>query len=175
MTRTTDRHTHRSLRTAAAFLAGVLAVVALAGCGSEADASAERQADVAERGSEVMPFDLDATTHHFASTETGLIQTITAHDPDDSEQIALIGEHLEEESIRFAQGDLDDPATIHGDEMPGLAALRNGAGDIDIEFETHNDGARLTYTTENPALVEALHQWGEAQISDHGEHAEHGS
>lgn len=175
MTRTTDRHTRRSLRTAAGILGGVLAAVALAGCGSEADALADRQADVAERGSEVMPFDLDATTHHFASTETGLVQTITAHDPDDGEQVALIREHLEEEAARFAQGDLDDPATIHGDEMPGLPALRSGADDIDIEFETRDDGARLTYTTEDSDLIEALHQWGEAQVSDHGDHAEHGN
>ncbi len=175
MTRTTDRHTHRRLRTVAGLLGGVLAAAALAGCGSEADASADRQAEVAERGSEVMPFDLDATTHRFASTETGLIQTITAHDPDDSEQVALIREHLEEEAARFAQGDLDDPATIHGDEMPGLAALQSGAAEIDIQFETRNDGARLTYTTENSDLIEALHQWGQAQLSDHGDHAEQGT
>ncbi|MEX0953480.1 MAG: hypothetical protein WDZ26_06585 [Nitriliruptoraceae bacterium] len=175
MTRTTERHTHRSLRTVAGLLGGVLAAVALAACASEADASADHQADVAERGSQVMPFDLDATTHRFASTETGLVQTITAHDPDDGEQIALIREHLEEEAARFAQGDLDDPATIHGDDMPGLADLRSGATDIDIEFETRDDGARLTYTTEDPELVEALHQWGAAQVSDHGDHAEQAS
>lgn len=175
MTLRTDRHSGRTSRTVAGRLGGVLVVVALAGCGSEADALADRQAEVAERGSEVMPFDLDATTHRFASTETGLVQTITANDPDDSEQIALIREHLEEEAARFAQGDLDDPATIHGDEMPGLAALRSGAADIDIQFETRDDGARLTYTTEDPDLIEALHQWGQAQVSDHGEHAEHGS
>lgn len=175
MTLRTDRHSGGTSRTVAGLLGGVLAAVALAGCGSEAGALADRQAEVAERGSEVMPFDLDATTHRFASTETGLVQTITANDPDDSEQIALIREHLEEEAARFAQGDLDDPATIHGDEMPGLAALRSGAADIDIQFETRDDGARLTYTTEDPDLIEALHQWGQAQVSDHGEHAEHGS
>jgi hypothetical protein len=175
MTRRTDRRTGRTSRTVAGVLGGVLAAVALAGCGSEADALADRQAEVAERGREVMPFDLDTTTHRFVSTETGLVQTITANDPDDREQIALIREHLEEEAARFAQGDLDDPATIHGDEMPGLAALRSGAADIDIQFETRDDGARLTYTTEDPDLIEALHQWGQAQMSDHGEHAEHGS
>jgi hypothetical protein len=175
MTLTTDRRTGRGSRTTTVLTAGILAALILTGCGGEADALAERQAEVAERGSEVMPFDLDATTHRFASTETGLVQTVTAHDPDDREQITLIREHLKEEAARFAQGDLDDPATIHGDEMPGLAALRSGAADIDIQFETRDDGARLTYTTEDPDLIEALHQWGEAQVSDHGEHAEHGS
>jgi hypothetical protein len=155
--------------------AGILAAVALTGCGDDADALAERQAEVAQRGAEVMPFDLGATTHRFEPTDTGLVQTVTADDPEDSEQVALIREHLEEEAARFAQGDFNDPATIHGDEMPGLIQLRAGAAEIDIQFERRNDGAGLVYTTNDPALIEALHQWGEAQVSDHGDHAEHGN
>jgi hypothetical protein len=44
---------------------------------------------------------------------------------------------------------------------------------IDIRFETREDGARLTYTTDDPQLIAALHRWGDAQVSDHGDHAEH--
>jgi hypothetical protein len=145
----------------------------LTGCGGQDDALAGRRAEVAERGAEVMPFDLEATTHRFESTETGLVQTVTVDDPRDREQIALIREHLEEEAGRFAQGDLGDPATIHGHDMPGLAELRDGAANIDIRFESRDDGARLIYTTDDPDLIEALHHWGVAQVSDHGDHAEH--
>jgi hypothetical protein len=35
-------------------------------------------------------------------------------------------------------------------------------------------GARITYTTADAALVEALHAWGKAQVLDHGAHAEAG-
>jgi hypothetical protein len=41
-----------------------------------------------------------------------------------------------------------------------------------IELEELPDGARVIYTTDDPALVDALHRWGEAQVTDHGEHAE---
>jgi hypothetical protein len=173
MRRATDPPSGRGGRTTSALTAVILATVTLVGCGGEGDDLADRQAEVARRGAEVMPFDLEATTHRFESTETGLVQTVIADDPRDAEQIASIREHLEEEAGRFAQGDFDDPATIHGHDMPGLAELREGAGSIDIRFEPRDDGARLTYTTDDPELIEALHRWGDAQVSDHGDHAEH--
>lgn len=176
MTKTDDRRwTIRRLRTAAMIAVGLLATAALAGCGGDADALAQRQTEVAQRGAEVMPFDLEATTHRFEPTDTGLVQSVVADDPDDTEQIELIRQHLEEEAARFARGDLDDPASIHGEDMPGLAELRSGAADIDIQLVSLDDGARLIYTTDDPALIDALHRWGEAQLSDHGDHAEHGS
>jgi hypothetical protein len=165
----------RGRRPIVALISCILAAATLAGCDADGGASAERQAEVAARGAEVMPFDLDATTHRFEPTETGLIQMVTADDPQDGEQIALIREHLEEEASRFAAGDFDDPAAIHGDDMPGLTTLRDGAAEIDIQLEQLDDGARLVYTTDDPRLVEALHQWAQAQVSDHGDHAEHGN
>jgi hypothetical protein len=174
MARATDPSAGRGARTTSVLAAVILAAVTVAGCGAEDDALAARQAEVAQRGAGVMPFDLEATTHRFESTETGLVQTVTVDDPEDREQIAMIREHLQEEAGRFAQGDFDDPATIHGHDMPGLAELREGAGNIDIQIESRDDGARLIYTTDDPDLIEALHRWGDAQVSDHGDHAEHG-
>lgn len=152
---------------------GVLSVITLGGCGDGDDAAAlaRRQAEVAERGAAVMPFDLDATTHRFEPTATGLVQTVTADDPQDREQVALVHQHLEEEAARFARGDFDDPGAIHGHDMPGLAELRAGAGDIDVELRRLDDGARIVFTTDDPELVRALHRWGEAQVADHGAHA----
>jgi hypothetical protein len=173
MTRATDPTSGRRGRTTSVLAAVILTAATLAGCGGEGDGLADRQAEVARRGAEVMPFDLEATTHRFEPTGTGLVQTVTADDPGDREQIALIREHLEEEAGRFARGDFDDPATIHGQDMPGLTELREGAGSIDIRFEPRDDGARLTYTTDDPDLIEALHRWADAQVSDHGDHAEH--
>jgi hypothetical protein len=172
MTRTPDPRPGRPARTTALLVAGLLAAVST-GCGGADEGLADRQAEVARWGGEVMPFDLEATTHRFASTETGLVQTVTVDSPGDREQIALIRDHLEEEAGRFARGDFDDPTTIHGQDMPGLAELRAGAGSIDIRFETRDDGARLIYTSDDPELIDALHRWGDAQVSDHGAHAEH--
>jgi hypothetical protein len=148
-------------------------VVALVACGGGPDRDAE-VAEVAERGAEVMPFDLEATTHHFAPLPAGLEQTVVVDDPADTGQLALVRDHLRHEADRFAAGDFGDPAAIHGDHMPGLAALEAGYQAVDVAYAEVPDGARITYLTDDPALVTALHDWGEAQVSDHGAHAEAG-
>jgi hypothetical protein len=133
-----------------------------------------RQEAVAERGRSVMPFDLEGTTHHFTPTDTGGVQDVVADQPDDDKQIALIRTHLKQEAKAFARGDFGDPAQIHGDSMPGLATLEEGYERIEVRYKERSDGATLTYTTDEPALVDALHAWFEAQLSDHGDHAETG-
>jgi hypothetical protein len=156
-------------------VAGVLLVaLAVVACGGdEGPEASNRQDEVADRGADVMPFDLEATTHGFEPTPTGLQETVVADDPADDEQVELVQEHLAQEATRFRAGDYGDPAAIHGQDMPGLAELEAGAGDVTIELANLVDGARLTFTSSDPQLVDALHRWGEAQTSDHGEHAEH--
>ena len=131
----------------------------------------QRLSDVAARGAQVMPFDLDRTTHMFEPLSDGGLQTVTSKVATDQEQIALIRQHLQDEADRFRKGDFSDPATIHGSDMPGLAALREGASKIDVRFDTLPDGAQIQYTTSDPALLQALHAWFRAQVSDHGQHA----
>ncbi|MFG1942654.1 hypothetical protein [Nonomuraea sp. NPDC048826] len=160
----------RSSRRVPLLLAG-LAVIAAASAGC---APADRQAEVAAKGRQVMPFDLDRTMHRFTKTGTGGLQTVTAKDPADARQVQLIREHLTEEVTRFGEGDFGDPASIHGGEMPGLRALEAGHDRIDIRYAEAPAGARITYTASDPALVEALHAWFDAQVTDHGQHAEHG-
>ena len=62
------------------------------------------------------------------------------------------------------------PARIHGTDMPGLAVLRGSAGKVAVDYTDTADGARIAYTTSDPALVAALHAWFDAQVSDHGTH-----
>jgi hypothetical protein len=130
-----------------------------------------RQEDVAKRGAQVMPFDLEQTMHMFQTLADGGRQTVTAQDPSNSAQIALIQAHLQEEAAKFQQGDFSDPATIHGEDMPGLAALKAGAGHIDVQYASLPNGAQIQYTMQEPGLIAALHQWFAAQRSDHGHHA----
>ena len=157
-------------------VASILAVlvVLLGACGGGASPPAERQEDVARRGAEVMPFDLDATTHRFEPVDDGLVETVVADDPDGSdgaEQVELVRLHLAGAAERFARGDYDEPAAIHGDDMSGLAELRSGAADIRVGYQPIEAGGRIRYATTNPALIDALHHWGEAQTADHGSHA----
>jgi hypothetical protein len=58
--------------------------------------------------------------------------------------------------------------------MPGLAALRDSAGKIVVDYATTAAGARVTYTTTDTALGAALHAWANPG-QDHGDHATHDS
>jgi len=122
-----------------------------------------------------MPFDLERTTHRFAKQSNGGIQSVVADDPADAEQVALIRDHLTREAEEFRAGRFDDPAAIHGMEMPGLAALRAGADRLTVRYADVPAGGRITFATEAVGLVAALHAWFEAQVVDHGAHAEAGA
>ena len=92
-----------------------------------------RQEEVATKGAKIMPFDLEQTVHHFQPLENGGLQMVTVKDPSNSTQIALIQTHLKEEAEKFHRGDFSDPAKIHGENIPGLAALQTGAQHIDVQ------------------------------------------
>lgn len=118
-----------------------------------------------------MPFDLEATTHVFEKVADGGIQQVVSDDNDPT-QISLIREHLREEAGRFAAGDFHDPQMIHGDGMPGLHDLVTGHERLSIEYEDMPTGGQITYSSEDAALIAALHAWFDAQLSDHGAHAQ---
>ncbi|MET9686592.1 aspartate carbamoyltransferase [Streptomyces coeruleorubidus] len=162
---------------AAVAVTGAAVAAALAFGGSQqdpGDRQTDRQKVVAQRGQTVMPFDLEQTTHRFTPTATGGTQDVVADQRGDAEQMDLIRAHLRKEAQAFSRGDFSDPARIHGADMPGLAELQDDYDRFEVRYEERADGATLTYTTEDSALVDALHSWFEAQIGDHGAHAEPG-
>ncbi len=115
-----------------------------------------------------MPFDIAKTRHIFQMTESGGVQKVVARDPEDSEQIALIRKHLKQEAERFQRGDFSDPAALHGADMPGLAALRDGASDVAIDYSEIPAGGQITFEAEDLRLITAVHRWFGAQLSEHG-------
>ena len=98
------------------------------------------------------------------------MQTVLVHDGN-AEQIALVRSHLRKEAAAFARGDFSDPASIHGEHMPGLEAMHAGSARINVRYTVVANGARIVYTTNDPTLVSAIHTWFKAQVSDHGAHA----
>ncbi len=117
-----------------------------------------------------MPFDLERSTHVFEKTESGGRQRVVSDD-NDPKQLILIQTHLEEQSRKFARGDFHDPEMIHGTQMAGLHALQMGADQITIAYTELESGGQILYTSEDEALVDAIHAWFDAQLSDHGHHA----
>lgn len=69
-------------------------LLALVGCQSQtaAPANPTRLAEVAGRGAEVMPFDLERTTHIFKKLDNGGLQQVISDDGDTA-QIELIRAH----------------------------------------------------------------------------------
>lgn len=141
--------------------------------GAQAQKADEKRLDeVAQRGTHVMPFDLEKTTHVFSKTPKGGLQQVVVKDKSDAKQIGLIRAHLSEISGDFKRGDFSKPARIHGEDMPGSAELKSAKpGQIKIQYEELPDGAQIGYSTSSPELINAIHQWFDAQLSDHARHA----
>ena len=134
-----------------------------------------RQAEVAKRGADVMPFSLKATTHIFTRTDQGGTQRVVAKDASDSVQARQVRQHLHDIRRQFQKGDFSGPAHIHGSDMPGLAELKAAkSGAISVAYKDVKGGAELTYRTSDARLVAALHRWFDAQLSDHGADAMQG-
>lgn len=122
-------------------------------------------------GGHVMPFDLNKTEHVFFATPSGGIEKVTARDPNDAQQIALIQQHLQHEAERFSAGDFSDPAMIHGQDMPGLAEMQAGGKKITYSYTPLKTGASISYDSADARLVGAIHRWFTAQLNDHGHDA----
>lgn len=148
-----------------------VAVVLAAGCSDGSTSTTSRQDEIEARGTEVMPFDQRRTTHVFRNTDDGGTQQVVAKSAIDSEQVSLVRQHLRKEAARFKAGNFSDPMAIHGMKMPGLDVLRDGAGRVRVTYTTVPHGAQITYTSTEPELVDALHQWFDAQLMDHGSNA----
>lgn len=132
-------------------------------------ADTQRQAEVAKRGADVMPFSLKDTTHIFIKTQGGGVQRVIAKNFADTQQIALVREHLRAIREQFLKGDFSGPTHIHGSAMPGLSELKAAKpGQIEIRYREVAGGAELTYQSADKKLVAALHNWFDAQLSDHG-------
>lgn len=154
------------------FLWPLVMCLAVANVPAAEPADPARLDAVAERGRQVMPFDLEKTTHVFTPSEDGGRQEVLAKDPADAEQIRLIREHLAEIAAAFGRGDFSGPASIHGDAMPGLSALRTAPpGRVEYRYQELPDGARIDYVSRDAGLVEAIHRYFDAQLSDHARHA----
>jgi hypothetical protein len=156
------------------WLAGTFAALLVAAAGGLWYATAARhhhagsdEQAMAARAAQVMPFDLNATTHTFTKTTTGGVEQVLANNPGDQRNIGLIRQHLRKEVDQFIKGDYNDPATIHGTTMPGLQELQAGAARVQIQYEQVPSGAKITHSSADPVLVAALHAWFDAQNSDH--------
>jgi len=132
-------------------------------------AGPERVDEVSQRSQSVLPFALDQTQQTFSKTVHGGVQHIVVKPTGDSRQIKLVQAYLLKLANKFRKGDFSDTEQIHGADMPGLAQLKTAkSDDIRFEYKAIEKGAQIHYSTEYPQFVQALHEWFDAQASDHG-------
>jgi hypothetical protein len=136
-----------------------------------APGTSPRQAQVREKGKDVMPFSLDKTVHSFDKTANGGVQRVRVRG-EAPEQVAMIRSHLREIAASFTARNFDKPAHIHGADMPGLAAMKAARpGELGVRYRELDDGAEIAYSGRTPQLVAAIHAWFDAQLGDHGRDA----
>ncbi len=135
-------------------------------------ATKQRVKEIAKRGAHVMPFDLDRTMHVFSKNKEGGLQQVVVKKASNLEQISLIRQHLSEIADDFKHRKFTDPTRLHGADMPGLATLKKAKPkELSIEYSELPDGAQIVYKTNEQALIHAIHQWFDAQMGDHSQHA----
>ena len=126
------------------------------------------QEHVHHMGASVMPFDLAKTTHVFRMTDTGGVQRVIVKAASETDQVAMIQQHLKHEAEAFQRGEYSDPATLHGAGMPGLKELQTGAKQIKVSYSALPNGAEIVFRTTDRHLLTAVHRWFGAQLSEHG-------
>ena len=137
--------------------------------------------EMRQRAQQVVPYTLDQALQTFTKTVHGGVQHVVAKSADDTRQIKLIQAHLLEISSQFRKGDFSVTERMHGADMPGLAQLKTAqTDDIKFEYKALENGAQIHYATEYPQFVQALHEWFDAQMIEHGsdvmpEHSKHHS
>lgn len=135
-----------------------------------ADDMASHKTDVEKKSMQVMPFSMDATKHVFTPTTNGGSQTVLVINGD-VKQIPLVRTHLEKEAAAFAHGNFADPAAIHGTDMPGIKTLSKSRGRMTVHYEDVANGAKIVFESRDATVIDSLHRWFAAQVSDHGSHA----
>ena len=111
-----------------------------------------------------VPFDGRAMSRTLQATAVGGVERVVAHDPGDQSQISGARAYLWEEAARFQRGQYEDPAKMHGMDMPGSQELAAGYGRVRVSYADLPDGGQVTYAATDAALVQALHAWFDRRL-----------
>jgi len=130
-----------------------------------------RQEMIHEKGSSVMPFELNKTLHTFTKNESGGTQSVVVRDASDTADLSLIRMHLQMEVQNFSAGNFSDPTQLHGEDMPGVSTLSQNFRKMTVTYRELPNGAAIDFQSTNAETIAAIHAWFDAQLSDHGNDA----
>jgi hypothetical protein len=94
----------------------------------------------------------------FTPTPYGGIEDAVVVTPNAAE-VRRLQAQTRKRAAAFARGDFVDPTNPHGDLVPGLREMRRQWNKMHVRYEDLANGSRIRYSTSDPVMVEALHQW----------------
>jgi hypothetical protein len=114
-----------------------------------------------------MGFDQEKTTHHFLIEQNGGTIEVTAKDATDTTSVEQIRPHLRHIAAAFSKGDFALPMFVHGEEPPGVPALKQHQKALTYKYEELPRGGRVVVRTADKAALSALHSFLRYQIREH--------
>jgi hypothetical protein len=123
--------------------------------------------DVQRRGDEAMGFDHMKATHHFFLSNSGGAIQVTANDAKDLDSMGEIRTHLGHITKIFADGNFEIPMLVHGQTPPGTEAMKQLKSKISYKYEEIERGAKILISSQEPAALNAIHEFLTFQIKDH--------
>lgn len=125
-----------------------------------------RHDQINHRGDHAMGFSHTKTTHHFRLTSEGGVIEVTANDKDDAASRDQIRRHLKHIAVKFSEGDFSAPMFIHGEDPPGVEAMKQLKIEIKYQYEEIDRGAKVRISTDKAEVVIAIHEFLRFQIKD---------
>jgi hypothetical protein len=126
-----------------------------------------RHDQINHRGDHAMGFSNTKTTHHFRLRPEGGVIEVTANEIDDTASRDQIRRHLKHIAKKFSEGDFSAPMFIHGENPPGVEAMKALKGGIKYQYEELERGAKVRISTGNSEAIKAIHEFLRFQIKDH--------
>jgi len=122
---------------------------------------------VDKRGDEAMGFSHETNTHHFLLFKDGGAIRILPNDPNDTDDLKMVRDHLKMITGMFSKGDFHLPMFIHDTTVPGTQMMKKLRTAITYRYEELPNGAQVRMATTDPKALEAIYNFLRFQIKDH--------
>jgi hypothetical protein len=101
----------------------------------------------------------------FQDTPSGGVESVLAVDRGNAGEVQRIRSRLATEAERFSNDELPRVAKLNGRALPALTELAGKWDRVLVTYTNVPGGARIAYTSGDPAVVAAIHDWFAARRS----------
>jgi len=126
-----------------------------------------QHAQMNQRGSQVMGFDQEKTTHHFYLYSDGGAIDVAVNDAADKTNLDAIRAHLPHIAMLFSEGNFEAPMLVHDTNVPGTAKMGKLKGRITYRYAAAPKGGRVNIITTDAEALVAVHAFLKFQTTDH--------